>query len=146
MSGQAAEKLEQAWPRLRPTTLVDRVIDAVIAAAARGDILPGDRIVETEVAERLGDSRVPVREALRLLESQDVVVNTPYRGIRLTVGTPERVGHLALVKPALAPQPLEPRAEEKLVPEDHLDRKCQEIHKSTSTKLTQQHFSRRLLP
>ena len=101
MSGQAAEKLDQAWPRLRPTTLVDRVIEAVIAAAARGDILPGDRIVETEVAERLGVSRVPVREALRSLESQGVVVNTPYKGIRLMEVTPERVDHLIEARVAL---------------------------------------------
>ena len=50
---------------------------------ARAVLLPGDRIVEAELARKLGVSRVPVREALRLLESQGVVVNEPYKGIRL---------------------------------------------------------------
>ena len=37
----------------------------------------------TPVARRLNLSRVPVREALRLLESQGVVVSMRYRGMRL---------------------------------------------------------------
>ena len=45
--------------------------------------MPGDRIVEADVARRLNVSRVPVREALRLLESQGIVVSMPYRGMRL---------------------------------------------------------------
>jgi DNA-binding GntR family transcriptional regulator len=57
---------------------VDDAVDAIVAGAARGLILPGDRIVETEVARALGVSRVPVREALRLLESQGLVVNESY--------------------------------------------------------------------
>lgn len=89
------------WRRLRPSTLVDQVIEEIIAAAARGVVLPGDRIVETEVAERLGISRVPVREALRLLESQGVVVSEPYKGIRLTPVTPERIDHLIEARIAL---------------------------------------------
>ncbi len=89
------------WQRLKPMTLVDRVIEEVIAAAARGDILPGDRIMESEVALRLGISRVPVREALRLLESQGVVVNTPYKGIRLTPVTGERIAQLVEARVAL---------------------------------------------
>ena len=44
-----------------------------MAAAARGPLLPGDRIVESELARKLGVSRVPVREALRMLESQGIV-------------------------------------------------------------------------
>lgn len=71
------------FERIRPVTLADRAAEAIIAAAAKGFILPGDRIVEAEIARSLGISRVPVREALRLLESQGLVTNEPYRGIRL---------------------------------------------------------------
>jgi DNA-binding GntR family transcriptional regulator len=80
---------------------VDRVIDALIAGAARGLVLPGDRIVETDVAQRLGISRVPVREALRILESQGVVVNEPYKGIRLAPVTPQRIDDLIEARIAL---------------------------------------------
>jgi DNA-binding GntR family transcriptional regulator len=89
------------FEKLRPRTLVDLVIDALVAGAARGLILPGDRIVEGEIARKLGVSRVPVREALRVLESQGVVVNEPYRGIRLTPVTVARVDDLIEVRVAL---------------------------------------------
>ncbi len=42
---------------------------------------PGDRITEQEVAARLGVSRTPVREALRRLESEGLVVSLPWRGV-----------------------------------------------------------------
>jgi len=68
---------------LEARTLVDQVVDAIVEATARGEFLPGDRIVEAEVARALNVSRIPVREALRLLESQSVVVSERYRGMRL---------------------------------------------------------------
>ena len=85
---------DEGWPRLKARTLVDLVAEALMEAAARGKILPGDRIVEADVTRRLGVSRVPVREALRILESQGVVVNEPYRGITLTPFSPERLDDL----------------------------------------------------
>jgi DNA-binding GntR family transcriptional regulator len=91
----------EEWQRPRPRTLVDQAVEAIVAAAARGLILPGDRIVETEVARALGISRVPVREALRLLESQGVVTSTPYRGIRLMEVSPERIEQVVDVRLAL---------------------------------------------
>jgi DNA-binding GntR family transcriptional regulator len=94
-----AEKPE--WERLRRRTLVDQAADAIIAGAARGVILPGDRIVEAELARRLGISRVPVREALRLLESRGLVTNEAYKGIRLTPVTADRFNQILQVRAAL---------------------------------------------
>jgi len=90
-----------SFMRLQPRTLVHQVIDALVAGAAEGLILPGDRIIETELAAQLGVSRVPVREALRVLESQGIVVNEPYKGIRLTPVTAERIDQLIEVRVAL---------------------------------------------
>ena len=87
--------------KLQPRTLVHQVIDALVAGASEGLLLPGDRIVEAEIAQQLGVSRVPVREALRVLESQGIVVNEPYKGIRLTPVSPERIDHLIEVRVAL---------------------------------------------
>ena len=87
--------------KLQPRTIVHQVIEALIGAAANGLILPGDRIIEGDIASRLGVSRVPVREALRVLESQGVVLNEPYKGIRLMPVTPERIDHLIEVRVAL---------------------------------------------
>ncbi len=46
----------------------------VLAAIDEGAYLPGDRLVESELAERFGVSRTPVREALQRLETQSVLV------------------------------------------------------------------------
>lgn len=68
---------------LAAKSLVNQVVDAIVEATAKGIFLPGDRIVEAEVARALNVSRIPVREALRLLESQGVVVSERYRGMSL---------------------------------------------------------------
>lgn len=91
----------QTFIKLQPRTLVHQVIDALVAGASEGLILPGDRIIEADLAEQLGVSRVPVREALRVLESQGIVVNEPYKGIRLTPVTHERIDQLIEVRVAL---------------------------------------------
>jgi DNA-binding GntR family transcriptional regulator len=86
MSVSPPEPPRPTLTRLTPLaarTLVDQVVDAIVEATARGVFLPGDRIVEAEVARALNVSRIPVREALRLLESQSVVVSERYRGMRL---------------------------------------------------------------
>ncbi|NGM19691.1 GntR family transcriptional regulator [Roseomonas stagni] len=91
-------------PRLapvQPRTMVEQAAEAIVAAAARGIFLPGDRLVEAEIARDLGISRVPVREALRLLESQGIVVSTPYKGMRLMQITNRNVAELMRVRTAL---------------------------------------------
>jgi DNA-binding GntR family transcriptional regulator len=98
---QASDGAPVDWRPLQPQTLVDLAIDAIVAAAAAGIVLPGDRIVEADLARKLGVSRVPVREALRLLESQGVVVNEPYKGIRLRPVTNLRVDELIEARCAL---------------------------------------------
>lgn len=45
-----------------------------------GDIKPGDRLVENNIATAMGVSRTPVREALRQLESEGLAVNIPRKG------------------------------------------------------------------
>jgi DNA-binding GntR family transcriptional regulator len=86
---------------VQPRTMVEQAAEAVVAAAARGAFLPGDRLVEAEIARDLGISRVPVREALRLLESQGIVVSTPYKGMRLMQVTNRGVAELMRVRTAL---------------------------------------------
>jgi DNA-binding GntR family transcriptional regulator len=86
---------------LTPRTLVDHVVEAIVQAAATGIFMPGDRIVEADVARRLNVSRVPVREALRLLESQGIVVSMPYRGMRLMEVSADRLRKILEVRLAL---------------------------------------------
>lgn len=44
------------------------------------ELAPGDRLVETDLAARLGVSKTPVREAIALLEADGLVETFPYRG------------------------------------------------------------------
>lgn len=53
---------------------------AIREAIVSGVLRPGQRLVELDLAQRLGISRAPVREALRLLESEGLVVAEPHRG------------------------------------------------------------------
>jgi DNA-binding GntR family transcriptional regulator len=89
---------------VQPRTMVEQAAEAVVAAASRGTFLPGDRLVEAEIARELGISRVPVREALRLLESQGIVVSTPYKGMRLMEVTNRKVAEIKRVRAALEAQ------------------------------------------
>lgn len=86
---------------VQPRTMVEQAAEAIVAGAARGIFLPDDRLVEAEIARDLGISRVPVREALRLLESQGIVVSTPYKGMRLMQVTNRGVAALTRVRLAL---------------------------------------------
>lgn len=45
-----------------------------------GDLEPGQRLVENDIAEQMGMSRAPVREALCQLETEGLVVSEPHRG------------------------------------------------------------------
>ena len=50
------------------------------AEIRQGRFIPRDRLTETELAQRLGTSRTPVREAIRLLQSDGLVTHTPRIG------------------------------------------------------------------
>src|SRR5262249_49977174 len=63
-------------------TVVDQVADLILKMAMEGEFQFGARIREAEIATRLSVSRVPVREALRLLEADGIVRSEPYKGMR----------------------------------------------------------------
>lgn len=65
---------------LSRVSLVEEVRDQMQEAITSGDFRPGDKLVEGELAARLGVSRGPVREAARLLEQSGLVVSKPHRG------------------------------------------------------------------
>jgi DNA-binding GntR family transcriptional regulator len=77
--------------RLQARTFVDQVIDVVVAQAAMGQILPGDRINELDLSRELGISRAPIREAFRTLVALGVFESVAYQGVRLAPTTAERV-------------------------------------------------------
>jgi DNA-binding GntR family transcriptional regulator len=60
-----------------------RVADHLRRAILAGEIGPGEWIRQEEVAERLGSSRLPVREALRILEAEGLTEHERHRGARV---------------------------------------------------------------
>ncbi|HZG08765.1 MAG TPA: GntR family transcriptional regulator [Allosphingosinicella sp.] len=67
----------------------------------QGRYRPGDRIREQELADRLGTSRGPVREALRLVELDGMIEITPWRGARVVDMSPSELDDLLEVVAAL---------------------------------------------
>jgi DNA-binding GntR family transcriptional regulator len=65
-------------------TLKSQALNQIKKAIIAGDFKPGDRIVETRLAKEMGISKFPIREALRYLEKEGLVVNTPYQGTRVS--------------------------------------------------------------
>lgn len=65
---------------VRPRTKQEFVYQRLRDQIMRCDLAPGDRIVIDEVARRLAVSIIPVREALQLLQSEGLIVNTPHVG------------------------------------------------------------------
>jgi DNA-binding GntR family transcriptional regulator len=59
------------------------VADYLRAAMLNGEIAPGERIRQEEVAERFGTSRLPVRMALRILEAEGLTEHEPHKGARV---------------------------------------------------------------
>lgn len=84
--------------RLTSTELVQ---DAITRAIVRGQIRPGDSLVETDLANRLGVSRGPVREALAQLERMGLVEKIPYKGSFVSNLTQEDVNELYTVRTRL---------------------------------------------
>jgi len=58
---------------LRDGNAAQRIADSLREAILRGEYAPGDRIVQEDLTARYGGSRIPVREALRQLESDGLV-------------------------------------------------------------------------
>src|ERR1035438_1986832 len=58
----------------------EAVLDAIKHAILAGELPPGQGLVETELAQMLGVSKTPVREALKTLAGAGLVTMSPYRG------------------------------------------------------------------
>lgn len=60
--------------------LRQQIADALQRAILNGEMQPGEALIETDIAAKLGVSRAPVREALQLLSNSGLVETVPYRG------------------------------------------------------------------
>jgi DNA-binding GntR family transcriptional regulator len=87
--------MHQPHPALRqPVTAADRVLLEIQRAIVEGDIAPGSKISEPELARRFDLSRAPLREALARLERCHLIERIPNAGARVV--TLSTTGLLAL--------------------------------------------------
>ena len=87
----------------------ERVAAYLRQAILRGTIKPGERIRQEDIAARLGASRLPVREALRMLELEGLTENLVNRGARVPLLDMHQVDMLYRMREQLEPLAL-PRA------------------------------------
>lgn len=67
------------------------VFDYLRDAIMNGDLKPGERLMESTIADQLGVSRTPVREAIRKLEKEDFVTMVPRKGAYVSKLTPKDI-------------------------------------------------------
>ena len=86
---------------MRHTPLRQTVTDALRKAILGKRLKPGERLVEEQLAVELKVSRNPVREALRVLESEGLVEISPRRGASVTQVSEEEAREMIEVRAAL---------------------------------------------
>ncbi len=87
---------EVALPKSRTAYVADRLKDDV----ANGIIRPGELIKQTVLAKRYGVSATPVREALRMLESDGVITYSPHKGATVRELNPDSARDLYRLRAA----------------------------------------------
>jgi DNA-binding GntR family transcriptional regulator len=75
---------------------VQQVTEILRTAIISGRFEPGERLIEASLSKELGTSRGPVREALRQLENEGLVMSFPYRGA-IVLGVSDEEVHEVLI-------------------------------------------------
>lgn len=70
--------------------LRDLVFTTLRQAILKGELLPGERLMEIQLAEKMGVSRTPIREAIRKLEREGLVIMVPRKGAEVA-GISEKI-------------------------------------------------------
>lgn len=72
-------------------TYSEQVVEALKTMLLKGELAPGDRVNEAKIAEELGISRAPVREALHMLTTEGLIEIRPQKGKFITRLSPKEV-------------------------------------------------------
>ena len=81
--------------------VVNSVIETILAAVHDGSLQPGERINDSQLAEQLGVSRTPVREALQRLRDIGIIEASASRFTRIAVISPQQTADAMVVWVAL---------------------------------------------
>jgi len=89
--------------RLTPRIYRLDALAAIRKAILDGAFPPGSPLVERRIADEMGISRGPVREALRRLEEEGLVVTTPHKVTQVVEVGPQRIHEITALREALEP-------------------------------------------
>ena len=81
--------------------LRDVVFNTLREAILRGELKPGERLMEIQLANKLGVSRTPIREAIRKLELEGLVLMIPRKGAEVAQITEKSLRDVLEVRRAL---------------------------------------------
>lgn len=81
-------------PSPKPLSNSQRAFQALRDMIFAGDLAPGSDHLESELAEQLGVSRTPVREAALMLESQGLLELRPRKGVRILPVSPDDMAEI----------------------------------------------------
>ena len=81
--------------------LRDVVFNTLRNAILRGDLKPGERLMEMHLANKLGVSRTPIREAIRMLEQEGLAVTIPRKGAQVAKMTEKDLQDVLEIRDAL---------------------------------------------
>ncbi|MCY3778715.1 MAG: GntR family transcriptional regulator [Chloroflexi bacterium] len=72
--------MNSALPQIKNLSIREQSLDTLREAILSGELKPGQALTETDLARQLGVSRAPIREALRILNSEGLAETIPYHG------------------------------------------------------------------
>ena len=81
--------------------LRDIVFSTLRKAILKGELAPGERLMEKQLAEKMGVSRTPIREAIRKLELEGLVIMIPRKGAEVAKITEQDIKNVLEVRAAL---------------------------------------------
>lgn len=96
-----SDSLATLRPLRQSETLAEQAYFAIRSAITAGDLQPGERLTERNLARRLHVSATPIREALRQLEQEGLVLRTPNREVTVSDMPTTSVAEMVLVQAAL---------------------------------------------
>lgn len=81
--------------------LRDVVFNTLREAILKGDLQPGERLMELQLAAKLGVSRTPIREAIRMLEQEGLAITIPRKGAEVAKMTLKGMEDVLEIREAL---------------------------------------------
>ncbi len=127
-----SENLELKMDAYLP--LRDVVFNTLRDAILKGELKPGERLMEMHLANKLGVSRTPIREAIRMLEQEGLAVTIPRKGAQVARMTEKDMEDVLEIRDALDELAVT-KACEQMYPEafDELEQARKEFERMTLT-------------